>query len=270
VSGGCVNVIDYRFATAEQQIELLVRHGDEETIYEIDKDPDDDLGIEFVEPLFDRLRTCNNKCPFCFLTQMPKGLRKSLYLKDDDYRLGFLYGNFVTLTNLKDEDWQRIEDQHLSPMYVSIHCDPDRALRAICLANQDVPDVSTKFGAWARWGSRSIPDRRAAGAERWPAMPMRASAASSASTRWSTIAVVAGGADQISLYRQSAAEHSARPSMSMRAPSGSIPTGSVSHSGMRPTARRPARPRLTSATVPGWAPRFDVPSAATAPTRPRG
>lgn len=134
------DVIDYRFAMAEERVELLVRRGDEETIYEIEKDPDDDLGIEFVEPLFDRLRTCNNKCPFCFLTQMPKGMRRTLYLKDDDYRLGFLYGNFVTLTNLKPEDWQRIEEQRLSPMYVSIHA-TDRALRAVLLGKPDVPDV---------------------------------------------------------------------------------------------------------------------------------
>jgi NifB/MoaA-like Fe-S oxidoreductase len=134
------DVIDYRFAISEERIELLVRRGDEETIYEIEKDPDEDLGIAFVEPLFDRLRTCNNKCPFCFLTQMPKGLRRSLYVKDDDYRLGFLYGNFVTLTNLTEEDWQRIEAQHLSPMYVSIHA-TDRALRAVLLGKPDVPDV---------------------------------------------------------------------------------------------------------------------------------
>lgn len=134
------DVIDYRFAMAEERIELHVRRGDTETIYEIEKDPDEDIGIDFVEPLFDRLRTCNNKCPFCFLTQMPKGMRKSLYLKDDDYRLGFLYGNFVTLTNLTDADWQRIEEQHLSPMYVSIHA-TDRALRAVLLGKADVPDV---------------------------------------------------------------------------------------------------------------------------------
>jgi len=134
------DVIDYRFAMAEERVELLVRRGDESTIYEIEKDADDDIGIAFVEPLFDRLRTCNNKCPFCFLTQMPKGMRKSLYLKDDDYRLGFLYGNFVTLTNLQEADWQRIAEQHLSPMYVSIHA-TDRALRAILLGKPDVPDV---------------------------------------------------------------------------------------------------------------------------------
>jgi NifB/MoaA-like Fe-S oxidoreductase len=145
------DVIDYRFATAEAQVELLVRRGDEETIYEIEKHPDDDLGIEFVEPLFDRLRTCNNKCPFCFLTQMPKGLRRTLYLKDDDYRLGFLYGNFVTLTNLTEEDWRRIAEQHLSPMYVSIHA-TDRALRALLLGKPDVPDVLAQIRRFGELG----------------------------------------------------------------------------------------------------------------------
>ncbi len=145
------DVIDYRFATADERIELLVRRDDQETIYEIEKDPDEDLGIEFVEPLFDRLRTCNNKCPFCFLTQMPKGMRKSLYLKDDDYRLGFLYGNFVTLTNLTEDDWQRIEEQHLSPMYVSIHA-TDRTLRAVMLGKPDLPDVLDQIRRFGELG----------------------------------------------------------------------------------------------------------------------
>jgi NifB/MoaA-like Fe-S oxidoreductase len=145
------DVIDYRFATAEERIELLVRRDDQETIYEIEKDPDEDLGIEFVEPLFDRLRTCNNKCPFCFLTQMPKGMRKSLYLKDDDYRLGFLYGNFVTLTNLTEDDWQRIEEQHLSPMYVSIHA-TDRALRSVMLGKPELPDVLDQIRRFGELG----------------------------------------------------------------------------------------------------------------------
>ncbi|NOK64415.1 MAG: DUF512 domain-containing protein [Chloroflexi bacterium AL-W] len=134
------DVIDYRFLVADEHIELLVHRGDDEIVFEIEKDIDDDLGIEFSEPLFDRVRTCNNKCPFCFLTQMPRGMRKSLYLKDDDYRLGFLYGNFVTLTNLTEDDWQRIEEQHLSPMYVSTHA-TDSALRAVLLGKPDVPDV---------------------------------------------------------------------------------------------------------------------------------
>jgi NifB/MoaA-like Fe-S oxidoreductase len=134
------DVIDYSYAMADEQLELLVRRGEEELLFEAEKDPGEDFGVEFIEPLFDRLRTCNNKCPFCFLTQMPKGFRKTLYLKDDDFRLSFLYGNFVTLTNLKDDDWQRIASQRLSPLYVSVHA-TDRALRAILLGKGDVPDV---------------------------------------------------------------------------------------------------------------------------------
>jgi NifB/MoaA-like Fe-S oxidoreductase len=135
------DVIDYRFAVADASIEILIRNGaGEETIYEIEKDPDEDLGLQFSEPLFDRLRTCNNKCPFCFITQMPRKLRKTLYLKDDDYRLSFLYNNFVTFTNLTEADWQRIESQRLSPMNISVHA-TDPAWRAIMLGKQDVPDV---------------------------------------------------------------------------------------------------------------------------------
>ena len=134
------DVIDFRFAMTEERVELDVRQGGEERTHRLSKELDDMLGLDFVEPLFDRLRTCNNKCPFCFLTQMPKGFRKTLYLKDDDYRLSFLYGNFVTLTNLKEDDWQRIEEQRLGPMYVSVHA-TDRTLRAILLGKPDVPDV---------------------------------------------------------------------------------------------------------------------------------
>jgi NifB/MoaA-like Fe-S oxidoreductase len=146
------DVIDYRFAMAEESVEVLVRRGDDELLLEIEKDPDEDLGVEFVEPLFDRLRTCNNKCPFCFLTQMPKGFRKTLYLKDDDFRLSFLYGNFVTLTNLSDDDWRRIGEQHLSPLYVSVHA-TDTALRAVLLGKADVPDV---VGQIKRLGAMGI------------------------------------------------------------------------------------------------------------------
>ena len=134
------DLIDYRFAVEEERIELHVQRGEQHLRFVVEKDVDEDLGLEFSEPLWDRLRTCNNKCPFCFLTQMPKGFRKTLYLKDDDYRLSFLYGNFVTLTNLKEEDWQRIDEQRLSPMYVSVHA-TDRYLRSILLGKRDVPDV---------------------------------------------------------------------------------------------------------------------------------
>ncbi|HEX6288511.1 MAG TPA: DUF512 domain-containing protein [Herpetosiphonaceae bacterium] len=134
------DVIDYRFAMAEELVTVEVLRGDERLLFEIEKDADDDLGLEFSEPLWDRLRTCNNKCPFCFLTQMPKGFRKTLYLKDDDYRLSFLYGNFVTLTNLKEDDWRRIEEQRLTPMYVSVHA-TDPYMRGVLLGKADAGDV---------------------------------------------------------------------------------------------------------------------------------
>lgn len=134
------DVIDYRFAVAEERVAVQVQRGSEQLLLEIEKDVDDDLGLEFSEPLWDRLRTCNNKCPFCFLTQMPKGFRKTLYLKDDDYRLSFLYGNFVTLTNLKEEDWRRIDEQRLTPMYVSVHA-TDPYLRSVLLGKTDAGDI---------------------------------------------------------------------------------------------------------------------------------
>jgi NifB/MoaA-like Fe-S oxidoreductase len=135
------DLIDYRFAIADEQVELLVRSpSGQERRLSVAKSADQDLGIEFAEPLFDRLRTCNNKCPFCFLTQMPKGFRKTLYLKDDDYRLSFLYSNFVTFTNLSEDDWTRIERQRLSPMNISVHA-TDPFWRAVMLGKRDIPDV---------------------------------------------------------------------------------------------------------------------------------
>lgn len=134
------DIIDYRFAIASEQIELLVRGSTRSIIYEIEKSADEDLGLAFVDPLFDPLRICKNKCPFCFLAQMPRGMRKSLYLKDDDFRLSFLYGNFVTLTNLTSDDWQRIEEQRLSPLHISVHA-TDHMLRSVLLGKPDIPDV---------------------------------------------------------------------------------------------------------------------------------
>jgi NifB/MoaA-like Fe-S oxidoreductase len=145
------DVIDYRFAMAEEYVTVEVLRANEPLIVEIEKDADDDLGLEFSEPLWDRLRTCNNKCPFCFLTQMPKGFRKTLYLKDDDYRLSFLYGNFVTLTNLKDDDWRRIDEQRLTPMYVSVHA-TDPYMRSVLLGKADAGDVITDIKRLGQMG----------------------------------------------------------------------------------------------------------------------
>ena len=103
-------------------------------VVELEKDLDEGLGLGFSEALFDGLRQCNNHCPFCFIDQQPPGRRDSLYLKDDDYRLSFLYGSYLTLTNLGASDWQRIEEQRLSPLYVSVHA-TEPALRSRLLVN---------------------------------------------------------------------------------------------------------------------------------------
>ncbi|MEB3276122.1 MAG: TIGR03279 family radical SAM protein, partial [Cyanobacteriota bacterium] len=103
-------------------------------VVELEKDADEGLGLGFSEALFDGLKQCNNHCPFCFIDQQPPGKRRSLYLKDDDYRLSFLYGSYLTLTNLSEADWQRIEAQRLSPLYVSVHA-TEPALRSRLLVN---------------------------------------------------------------------------------------------------------------------------------------
>ncbi len=121
-----MDTLDYRFHVTEPYVELTIQRGNETLTLATQKEPYDLLGIEFENDLADRIHTCNNKCVFCFIHQMPKGMRRSLYLMDDDFRLSFLYGNYVTLTNLTEEEFQRILEQRLTPMYVSVHAtDPD-------------------------------------------------------------------------------------------------------------------------------------------------
>ena len=129
------DLIDYRYLCVEEELHLEVRDAAGE-LHEVDfeKDADDGLGLEFSEALFDGLRQCNNACPFCFIDQQPPGRRSSLYLKDDDYRLSFLYGSYLTLTNLTDADWLRIEQQRLTPLFVSVHA-TDPELRGQLLKN---------------------------------------------------------------------------------------------------------------------------------------
>ena len=116
------DVFDYHYLVNDEYIELLVRKPDgEEWILEIEKDFEDDLGIEFENPLMDEYRSCSNRCVFCFIDQMPKGMRDTLYFKDDDSRLSFLQGNYVTLTNMSDHDIDRIIQYHLSPINISFH-----------------------------------------------------------------------------------------------------------------------------------------------------
>jgi len=116
------DLIDYQFLCADEVLQLEVLDAAGKTHHlEIEKDYDEDLGLEFETALFDGLIQCNNRCPFCFIDQQPPGKRQSLYLKDDDYRLSFLYGSYLTLTNLTPREWGRIEQLRLSPLYVSVH-----------------------------------------------------------------------------------------------------------------------------------------------------
>jgi len=127
------DLIDYQFLCADEVLELEVLDAAGKTHQiEIEKDYDEDLGLEFDTALFDGLIQCNNHCPFCFIDQQPPGKRQSLYLKDDDYRLSFLYGSYLTLTNLSQGEWERIEKLRLSPLYVSIHAtEPEVRIRLL-------------------------------------------------------------------------------------------------------------------------------------------
>lgn len=129
------DVISYRLLVdeADPQIDLL-RGGMELTV-EVEKNEGEALGLEVHSAVFDQIRTCDNHCEFCFIYQLPPGLRKSLYLKDDDYRLSFLYGNFTTLTRFTESDFERVVSEGLSPLHVSIHA-TDPELRTEMLRNR--------------------------------------------------------------------------------------------------------------------------------------
>jgi NifB/MoaA-like Fe-S oxidoreductase len=127
------DLIDYQFLCADELLELEVLDSKGKTHkLEIEKEYDEDLGLEFETALFDGLIQCNNRCPFCFIDQQPPGKRETLYLKDDDYRLSFLYGSYLTLTNLTQKEWDRIEQMRLSPLYVSVHAtEPEVRIRLL-------------------------------------------------------------------------------------------------------------------------------------------
>lgn len=117
-----VDIIDYRFLTNDEEIVLEIQKPNGEIWdYEIEKDYGEELGLEFGGGIMDKAKRCSNKCIFCFIDQNPKGMRESLYFKDDDSRLSFLQGNFVTLTNMKDEDIDRIIRYRISPINISVH-----------------------------------------------------------------------------------------------------------------------------------------------------
>ena len=129
------DVIEYQLIADEAVVDLDVSRGGLDLALTIEKQAGEPLGAEVSSALFDQVRTCDNHCEFCFIYQLPKGMRKSLYLKDDDYRLSFLYGNFTTLTRFTEADLERVIDQHLSPLYVSIHA-TDPEVRSRMLRNR--------------------------------------------------------------------------------------------------------------------------------------
>ena len=144
------DLIDYKFLIAEENLELKILDEKGETHkIDIEKDNDDELGLAFTEALFDGLKQCNNQCPFCFIDQQPSGKRKSLYLKDDDYRLSFLYGSYLTLTNLSEQDWLRIDQQRLTPLFVSVHA-TEPSLRSQLLKNPNAINLLKQLHWFAK------------------------------------------------------------------------------------------------------------------------
>lgn len=134
------DMIDYHFNASDDRVRLKIVRDEQVLELKVKNAAGEPLGLEFAEPTFDGIRVCNNDCPFCFVYRTPKGFRPTLYIKDDDYRYSFMYGGFVTLTNLKEEDWQRIIEQRLTPLYVSVHS-TEVELRRRLLGNSTAPDV---------------------------------------------------------------------------------------------------------------------------------
>ena len=138
------DVFDYHYLVNDEYIELLVRKSNgEEWELEIEKEFEEDLGIEFENSLMDEYRSCRNKCVFCFIDQMPPGMRETLYFKDDDSRLSFLQGNYVTLTNMSDHDIDRIIHYHLAPINISFQTTNPK-LRCKMLNNRFAGDIFPK------------------------------------------------------------------------------------------------------------------------------
>lgn len=141
--------LDWEFLTADDELVIEARLPDgEDVIYEIERPEGESLGVELEPPT---VRRCANRCEFCFIEGLPKGLRKNLYIRDDDYRLSFAYGNFATLSNMKERDEQRIIEYRLSPLYVSVHATPWDA-RRVLLNNPKVPNIVDQLTRLAEQG----------------------------------------------------------------------------------------------------------------------
>ena len=145
--------LDWEFLTADDELVIEARLPDGEAIvYEIERPEGEAMGVELEPPT---IRRCANRCEFCFIEGLPKGLRKPLYVRDDDYRLSFAYGNFATLSNVKERDIARILEYRLSPLYISVHATPWEA-RKVLLNNPRVPNIVEQL-TQARRGRHSVP-----------------------------------------------------------------------------------------------------------------
>lgn len=131
-----IDILDYRFLAANTRLVCDVERDGQPLTLTVRKREEADAGLEFEQDLGDKVHTCKNKCVFCFIHQQPKKMRKSLYLMDDDFRLSFMHGNYITLTNLSDDEWERIKEQKLSPLYVSVHA-TDPELRRLLLGRKE-------------------------------------------------------------------------------------------------------------------------------------
>ena len=146
------DIFDYRYLTNEEYLTVEIRKSDGQIWkMEIEKEYEDDLGIDFENPLMDGYRSCSNRCIFCFIDQLPGGMRPTLYFKDDDSRLSFLQGNYITLTNMSDHDIDRIIEYHLEPINISFHT-MNPQLRAKMLRNRFAGDIFGKVERLAQAG----------------------------------------------------------------------------------------------------------------------
>ena len=139
------DIIEYQYLEADDYLELEIeKQNGEHIIYEIDKDIDEQIGLEFENPIIDSVKTCRNKCIFCFVDQLPNGMRETLYFKDDDSRLSFLQGNFITMTNMGDREIDKMIKYRISPVNVSVHT-TNPQLRIKMLGNRFAGDILEKM-----------------------------------------------------------------------------------------------------------------------------
>lgn len=146
-----VDVLDYKYYSYDASLALTLKDGETERTVALTKDVGEDLGLEFETYLMDRARSCANKCVFCFVDQLPKGMRETLYFKDDDARLSFLLGNYITLTNLSKRELQRICDLHISPINISVHA-TDPEVRKLLLGSRRGGEIMDIMGRFAEAG----------------------------------------------------------------------------------------------------------------------